>query len=70
MKKIIDQIHSIVKKGLEISVPFLCLGIVLSLIVGDNLFGWDPVGNITKIGTENLIGLAALLVLYSQISKK
>jgi hypothetical protein len=43
---------------------------VLSLIVGDNLFGWDPVGNITKIGTENLIGLAALLVLYSQISKK
>jgi len=70
MKKIIDKVHSIVKRGLEISVPFLCLGIVLSLIVGDNLFGWDPVGIITKIGTENLIGLAALLVLYSKLYKQ
>ena len=69
MKKVLEKIHVIVKRGIDLSLPFLCLGIILSLITGDTLFGWDPVGNIKEVGTENIIGLAALLILYLQINK-
>tara|TARA_B100000965_G_scaffold403753_1_gene432701 strand:- start:720 stop:932 length:213 start_codon:yes stop_codon:yes gene_type:complete len=69
MKKILEKIHVVLKRGIDLSLPFLCLGIILSLITGDSLFGWDPIGNIKKLGTENIIGLAALLILYFQINR-
>ena len=74
MKKILERIQNMLKQGIEIAVPILCLGVVIQLIIGSPLFGWNIVGNISKaigqFGQTNFIGVAALLVLYSYIHKK
>ena len=74
MKKIIERIQSIIKQAIEIAVPVLCLGVVIQLIIGEPLFGWNVVGNISKaigqFGQTNFIGVASLLILYSYINKK
>ena len=74
MKKIQERIQKMIKQGIEIAVPVLCLGVVVQLIIGEPLLGWNVVGNISKaigqFGQTNFIGVAALLVLYSYIQKK
>ena len=74
MKKILERIQSIIKQAIEVAVPVLCLGVVIQLIIGEPLFGWNVVGNISnsigELGQSNFIGVAALLVLYSYINKK
>ena len=47
MKNIIKQIKNIITQGVEIAVPFLCLGVVIQLITGSPLLGWNVVGNIS-----------------------
>lgn len=73
MKKILEKIKNIITQGVEIAVPFLCLGVVIQLIIGAPLLGWNVVGNISsaigQFGQANFIGVAALLVLYSYINK-
>jgi len=60
-------------QGIEVAVPFLCLGVVVQLIIGSPLLGWNAVGNISsaigQFGQANFIGVAALLILYSYINK-
>ena len=74
MKKTLETIQKIIKRGIDIAVPVLCLGVVVQLIIGDPLFGWNVVGNISnaigEFGQTNFVGIAALLVLYSYISKR
>ena len=70
MKKIFQTIHSIVTQALQIAVPFLCLAIVVQIMIGGKLGAWDPVGNIKTLGTETIVGLAAILILYSYINKE
>tara|TARA_B100001250_G_scaffold243408_1_gene209237 strand:+ start:264 stop:485 length:222 start_codon:yes stop_codon:yes gene_type:complete len=73
MKNIITQIKNIVTQGVEIAVPFLCLGVVVQLITGSPLLGWNVVGNISaaigQLGQASFIGVAAILVLYSYIHR-
>ena len=73
MKKILEKIKSIITQGIELAVPFLCLGVVVQLITGSPLLGWNVVGNISnaigQFGQANFIGVAALLILYSYINK-
>jgi hypothetical protein len=73
MKNIITQIKNIITQGVEIAVPFLCLGVVVQLITGSPLLGWNVVGNIStaigQLGQANFIGVAAILVLYSYIHR-
>jgi len=70
MKKIFERINAIVNQVLEFAVPFLCLGIVIQIIVGEPLGGWDPVGHLKKLGVETIVGLGAILILYSSYIKK
>ena len=70
MKKIFERIHTIITQTLTFAVPFSCLGIVAQIIVGEPLGGWDPVGNLKAIGVETIVGLGAILILYTYISKK
>ena len=74
MKKTLEKTQSIIRQGIELAVPILCLGVVIQLIVGEPLLGWDVVGNMSKaigrFGQTNFIGIAALLVLYTYIHKK
>ena len=74
MKKILEKIKTILMEGINIAVPFLCLGVVVQLIIGSPLMGWNVVGNISKaigqFGQANFIGVAALLIIYSYINRK
>ncbi len=73
MKKIFEKIKNILNQGIELAVPFLCLGVVVQLIIGSPLLGWNVVGNISsaigQFGQANFIGVAALLILYSYIKR-
>ena len=73
MKNIISKIKNMLTQGIEVAVPFLCLGVVVQLIVGSPLLGWNVVGNISsaigQFGQTNFIGVAALLILYSYINR-
>ena len=74
MKKHIESLKKFIHQAIEVTVPILCLCIVIQLIVGEPLFGWNVVGNISnaigELGQSNFIGVAALLVLYSYINRK
>ena len=73
-KKLFKNIKKYLREAVDIAVPVLCLGIVVQLIIGDNLLGWDPIQNIQRainsLGQNNFIGVAALLVLYSVFKKQ
>jgi len=45
------------------ALTFLCLGVIVQLLIGDDILGWDPVGNIQKAGSA-FIGVIAFILLY------
>ena len=59
MEKIKQTIISII----SVALSFLCLGVIVQLLINDNILGWDPVGNIQNAGSS-FIGVIALVVLY------
>ena len=73
-KKGLKKIKKYLREAVEIAVPVLCLGVVVQLIIGDSLLGWNPIKNIQNaigsLGQSNFIGVAALLVLYSIFKKQ
>mgnify|MGYP006211219899 FL=1 len=76
-EKFKDQLKYIKKSisyAVDVAVPFLCLSVVVQLMVGTPLFGWNPVGNIIKasnqLGDNSFIGVITLIVLYSVFKKK
>jgi TRAP-type uncharacterized transport system fused permease subunit len=73
-KKLFKNIKKILREAVDITVPILCLGVVVQLIVGESLLGWNPIQNIqnaiNSLGQNNFIGVAALLVLYSVFKKQ
>tara|TARA_B100001057_G_scaffold495032_1_gene593015 strand:- start:193 stop:429 length:237 start_codon:yes stop_codon:yes gene_type:complete len=74
LKEQLKLTKKFLRTALEVTVPFLCLGVVVQLIVGESLFGWDPIkniqGSINSMGQSNFIGIATLLVLYSVFKKQ
>ena len=62
-----DSMFNKLKNGLTnviaTALTFLCLGVIVQLLIGDDLLGWDPVGNIQKAGSA-FIGVIALVVFY------
>ena len=74
LKKQLKLAKKFLRNALEVAVPFLCLGVVVQLIVGEGLFGWNPIKNIqsaiNSMGQSNFIGIATLLVLYSVFKKQ
>jgi len=73
-KNKLKDIKKSIAYAVDIAVPFLCLGVVVQLMVGTPLFGWNPVGNIIKashqLGDNSFIGVITLIVLYSVFKKK
>ncbi|MDG1850448.1 MAG: hypothetical protein P8I82_08230 [Flavobacteriales bacterium] len=73
-KKFFKNIKKMLREAVDVTVPILCLGVVVQLIVGESLLGWNPIQNIqsaiNSLGQNNFIGVAALLVLYSVFKKQ
>ena len=74
LKEQLKLTRKYLRSALDVAVPVLCLGVVVQLIVGESLFGWDPIKNIqssiNSVGQSNFIGIATLLVLYSVFKKQ
>ena len=54
---------------IKIALRFLCLGVIIQLLIGDRILGWDPVGNIQRSGSA-FIGIITFVLLYILFSKK
>ena len=64
-KSLQEKIFGAISLGLS----FLCIGVIIQLLIGEPLLGWDPVGNIKDAG-PSFIGVIALVVLYLLFIKK
>ena len=63
MKKLLKKLKEIIIDITATALSFLCLGVIVQLLINDNILGWDPVGNIQNAGSS-FIGVIALVVLY------
>ena len=63
MKKLLKKLKEIIIDITATALSFLCLGVIVQLLINDNILGWDPVGNIQNAGSA-FIGVIALVVLY------
>ena len=74
LKEQLKLTRKFLRNAIEVAVPFLCLGVVVQLIVGESLLGWNPIKNIqsaiNSMGQSNFIGIATLLVLYTVFKKQ
>ena len=69
MEKLYNFILETLNKATKLSLTFLCLGVIIQLLINDELLNWDPVGNIQDAGAS-FIGVIALVVLYLLFNKK
>ena len=69
MEKIYNFVLDILHKAIKLSLTFLCLGVIIQLLIDDELLNWDPVGNIQNAGSS-FIGVIALIVLFLLFKKK
>jgi len=63
MKKLFAKLKEIIIDITATALTFLCLGVIVQLLINDNILGWDPVSNIQNAGSS-FIGVIALVVLY------
>lgn len=52
-----------------LALTLLSLGVIVQLLLGENILGWDPVGNIQDAG-PSFIGVIAIIALYLLFKKK
>ena len=64
-----EKIKQTIISMISITLSFLCLGVIVQLLIGDDLLGWDPVRHIQDAG-PSFIGVIALVVLYLLFLKK
>ena len=69
MNKLYNYIVDTLNKAIKLSLTFLCLGVVMQLLIDDDLLNWDPIGNIQDAG-PSFIGVIALVVLFLLFKKK
>ena len=69
MDKLYNYIVDTLNKAIKLSLTFLCLGVVIQLLIDDDLLNWDPIGNIQEAG-PSFIGVIALVVLFLLFKKK
>ena len=69
MNNIFDWLKEKLIVLISTALTFLCLGVIVQLLIGDDILGWDPVGNIQKAGSA-FIGVIAFILLYLLFIKK
>jgi len=63
MKNKLHKFRESLTEIVAIALTFLCLGILVQLLLGEAIIGWDPVGNV-KAGGNALIGVVTIILLY------
>ena len=55
--------------AISLALSILCIGVIVQLLLGESLVGWDPVGNIQEAGSA-FIGVIAIVALYLLFKKR
>ena len=55
--------------AISLALSILCIGVIVQLLLGETLAGWDPVGNIQEADSA-FIGVIAIVALYLLFKKK
>ena len=69
MKNIFNTLKDWLVTITSMALTFLCLGVTVQLLIGEDILGWNPVNNIQEAGSS-FIGVIALVVLYLLFVKK
>ena len=69
MNNIFDWLKEKLIILISTALTFLCLGVIVQLLIGDDILGWDPVGNIQRAGSA-FIGVIAFVLLYLLYNNK
>tara|TARA_Y100001934_G_C12043663_1_gene627291 strand:+ start:223 stop:435 length:213 start_codon:yes stop_codon:yes gene_type:complete len=69
MKNIFNTLKDWLVTITSMALTFLCLGVTIQLLIGEDILGWNPVKNIQEAGSS-FIGVIALVVLYLLFVKK
>jgi len=69
MNNIFDWLKEKLIILISTAITFLCLGVIVQLLIGDDILGWDPVGNIQRAGSA-FIGVIAFVLLYLLYNNK
>ena len=69
MENLFSDLKKLLVAAISLGLQFLCLGVIVQLLIDDEILGWDPVGNIQNAGPA-FIGVIAFLVLYLLFTKK
>ena len=69
MNNIFDWLKEKLIVLISTALTFLCLGVIIQLLIGDDILGWDPVGNIQRAGSA-FIGVIAFVLLYLLYNNK
>tara|TARA_R110002020_G_scaffold71292_1_gene184323 strand:+ start:5332 stop:5562 length:231 start_codon:yes stop_codon:yes gene_type:complete len=72
MFNIFNRLKEFVVQLTNLVFVIFCLGVILQLIMGEPILGWDVVGNISKtlnsLGQSTFLGVLSILVLYHYFS--
>ena len=69
MNKFFKSLQGKLAEIIVFALTLLCLGIIVQLLLGEKILGWDPVGNIQDAGPA-FIGVIAIIALYLLFKKK
>jgi hypothetical protein len=69
MDNLFSDLKKLLISAISIGIQFLCLGVIIQLLINDEIMGWDPVGNIQDAGSA-FIGVIAFILLYILFIKK
>ena len=68
MFNIFKNIKNFVVQLTNLIFVLFCLGIILQLVIGEPILGWDVVGNVNKslntLGQSTFLGVFSILILY------
>jgi hypothetical protein len=69
MQNLFSDLKKLLVSAITIGIQFLCLGVIVQLLINQEILGWDPVKNIQDAG-PSFIGVIAFVVLYLLFIKK
>ena len=69
MTEFFKSLQEKIIEAISLALSILCIGVIVQLLLGESLVGWDPVGNIQEAGSS-FIGVIAIVALYLLFKKK
>ena len=69
MENLFSDLKKLLVSAITIGIQFLSLGVIVQLLINQEILGWDPIRNIQNAG-PSFIGVIAFVALYLLFIKK